>query len=97
MRGRTCVELCIRLDGLHPRHTFALMYLQMDGEIIGECIPSPSECQYAVVSGVRLKVLGQFQKFSHQPLARNVLKASIGFTVSCFHHVPGSFSRAWIT
>ena len=36
----------------------------------------------------------QFQKGSHWPLARKVLKASIGFTVSSFHQAPGNFNRS---
>ena len=36
----------------------------------------------------------QFQKASHRLLARRDRKASIGFTVSSFHHVPGNFNRS---
>ena len=36
----------------------------------------------------------QFQKAGQQPLARNDLKASMGFTVCSFHHVPANFRRA---
>ena len=44
--------------------------------------------------GVTKSSWNQFQKASHRLLARRDLKASIGFTVSSFHHVPGNFNRS---
>ena len=47
--------------------------------------------------GVTERSWGQCQKASRWPLARKVLRASMGLTVSSFHHAPGNFKRAWIT
>ncbi len=44
--------------------------------------------------GVTKSGWDQFQKGCQQPLARNDLKASMGFTVCFFHHAPGNFNRA---
>ena len=46
-----------------------------------------------VALGVTESSWDQCQKASHWPLARRVLKASMGFNVSTFHQVPGNFSR----
>ena len=48
----------------------------------------------AVAEGVTRSSWYQFQKASHRSLARRDLKASMGFTVSSFHHVPGNFNRS---
>ena len=44
--------------------------------------------------GVTKSGWDQFQKACQQPLARDDLKASMGFTVCSFHHAPGNFNRA---